>query len=176
VAAAAVLLLLLLPEKEKAVIEGEEIALVEESVAEPKSSVQEREVPALPNHIRITILDIYLLTNEIARENDFRELDSPAELGRDPDWIYPDNVFTLPDKTAYTVVDGDAIWYIAHRYIRKTLEQDWERYVTILKELDEKEDVLNNKENYISDLQDIKQGSYSENFKKEVDRTIIKLR
>ena len=48
--------------------------------------------------------------------------------------------------------------------------------MTIINEIDEEEDVLNNKEKYISDLEDIKQGSYSENFKKEVDRTIIKLR
>jgi hypothetical protein len=132
--------------------------------------------PVTPDTIRITLLDIYLLTNRIARDNNFRELDSPAQLGRDPNWIYPGNVFTLPDGLVYTVIDGDTIWYIATRFIRKTLHQDWILYSSILKEIEKTGAAADDRERHMEALIGLKTGSYSENFRKEVDKTISGLR
>ncbi|MBN2324740.1 MAG: hypothetical protein JXQ30_13485 [Spirochaetes bacterium] len=131
--------------------------------------------PTPPNLIRITILDIYLLTNRIARENGFRELDTLPELGKDPDWIYPGNTFTLPDGTVYEVVDGDTVWYIAERYIRKTLEADWVEYNKILKAIEKSGGVADDKEKLRVRLENLKSGSFSENFRREVDRTILEM-
>ncbi|HUT66054.1 MAG TPA: hypothetical protein VMZ05_07895 [Spirochaetota bacterium] len=132
--------------------------------------------PITPDTIRITLLDIYLLTNRIARDNSFRELDSPAQLGRDPNWIYPGNVFTLPDGAVYTVIDGDTIWYIATRFIRKTLHHDWILYSSILKEIEKTGAAADDREKQLEALIGLKNGSYSENFRKEVDKTISGLR
>jgi hypothetical protein len=128
--------------------------------------------PTPPNLIRITILDVYLLTNRIARENGFREIDSLPDLGRDPDWIYPSNTFTLPDDTVYEVVDGDTMWHIAERYIRKTLEADWVEYNKILKDIEKREGGADDKEKHRLRLENLKSGSFSENFRREVGRTI----
>jgi hypothetical protein len=182
----AVALLLLFSVRKGRVTEAQDMAL--EAVGQEGADVIEESAemvqteqaePLTPNTIRITILDIYLLTNRIARENGFRELDSPAELGRDPDWIYPGNMFTLPDTTVYNVIKGDTIWYIARRFIRKTLNQDWKKYDQILKDIEKSEgaaDDDDNKEEQIAALNYLKGGSYSENFKIEIDRTIAKLR
>ena len=123
-------------------------------------------------YIQITILDVYKLTNKIALSNGYRGLDSPEELGRDPDWIYPENVFLLPDGTRYTVVKGDTIWYIAKRFIKKNLDRDWEKYQELRKEL-EMPDLNEERKNQILDeLKALKEGSYSENFVKEIDKTL----
>lgn len=150
--------------QEEILTESTETTETVEGTAEPE--------PITPDTIRITLLDIYLLTNRIARDNNFRELDSPAQLGRDPNWIYPGNVFTLPDSVVYTVIDGDTIWYIATRFIRKTLHQDWILYSSILKEIEKTGAAADDRERHMEALIGLKNGSYSENFRKEVDKTI----
>jgi hypothetical protein len=179
---AAALLILFSSRRTGEVTEVEEMAIeavqdrsYDESSYDETVKTEQAE-PARPDYIRITILDIYLLTNRIARENGYRELESPAELGRDPDWIYPGNMFTLPDETVYEVVDGDTIWYIARRFIRKTLDQDWIKYDEIVKDIEKSGSAADDRERQLRSLNDLKEGSYSENFKREIDRTIARIR
>jgi len=141
----------------------------------PQSALTDRRTVIYRGLIEITILDIYLLTNEIAVANGFRRLDSVEETGRDPDWIYPDNLFVLPDSTEYTVVKGDTMWYIAHRFIIKRLEEDWDRYTSIKKEAETTTVDTQRKEVLISELKSIGERSYSENFRREVDSVLAKL-
>jgi hypothetical protein len=158
--------------------EGEEAFEVDEFLEEkgiPQSALTERRTVIYRGLIEITVLDIYLLTNEIAVSNGYRRLDSVTEAGRDPDWIYPGNLFVLPDSTEYTVVKGDTMWYIAHRFIIKRLEEDWERYSSIKKEVDTGTPDTQRKEVLIKDLKSIGERSYSENFSREVDATVQKL-
>jgi len=122
-------------------------------------------------YIRITILDVYYLTNKIAAANGYAELDSVEQLGKNPNWIYPGNVFVLPDETQYTVLKGDTIWHIAKRFIQKNLDRDWAAYRLLIEEIDTK-----NKNEIIAELKDLNKGSYSENFSKEINRTIDELK
>ncbi len=125
--------------------------------------------------VPITILDIYYLTNSIAVKNGYRKMDSPKETGPDPDWIYPGNLFTLPDDSRYTVVKGDTIWDTAHRFIKKTLEADWPTYVRISEEVDNPDTRTHDRETLKRELESLKQRSYSENFSREIDKKIAKL-
>jgi hypothetical protein len=135
----------------------------------PQSALTDRRTVIYRGLIEITILDIFLLTNEIAVTNGFRRLDSVEEAGRDPDWIYPDNLFVLPDSTEYRVVKGDTMWYIAHRFIIKRLEEDWDRYTSIKKEIEETTPDSQRKGVLSKELKSIGARSYSENFSREID-------
>jgi len=131
--------------------------------------------PLYKGLIRITILDVYLLTNKIAVKNGYRKLDSISQMGKDPDWIYPGNLFTLPDETEYTVVKGDTQWYIAQRFIVKRLDEDWDMYIKIVKEIDNSYARVDNRERLLQELEYLKKRSYSENFVKEIEKNIEKL-
>jgi len=125
--------------------------------------------------VPITILDIYYLTNSIAVKNGYRKMDSPKEAGPDPDWIYPGNLFTLPDDSHHTVMKGDTIWGIAHQFIKKTLEADWPTYVRISEEIDNPDSRTHDRDTLKKELESLKQRSYSENFSRKIDKKIAKL-
>lgn len=163
---------------EEAAGEGEKAFKPDEFLEEkgiPQSALTDRRTVIYRGLIEITVLDIYLLTNEIAVSNGYRRLDSVDEVGRDPDWIYPGNLFTLPDKTEYTVVKGDTMWYIAHRFIIKRLEEDWDRFSTLKREVDIGSVDTQRKEVLEKNLKYLRERSYSENFNREIDKTIGKL-
>lgn len=163
-------LFFLIPRKGKIETKEEEVVIEQTLKVEPPEKKLEPHFSL--SDIEITVLDIYRLTNEIAKANGYRELDTVEELGKDPDWIYPENVFFLPDRTSYTVKTGDTLWYIAKRYIKKTLDHDWEKYLSILKELDKNKINVNNRKRLISELEVLRKRSYSENFAKEIDKSI----
>jgi hypothetical protein len=72
--------------------------------------------------IRITVLDVFYLVNEIAINNGYRPLYSLNDLRPDPNWIYPENRFLMPDHTYYTVKRGDNLWIITTRYIEEEIK------------------------------------------------------
>ena len=127
-------------------------------------------------YIQITLHDVYKLTNKIAASNGYRTMDSIEQLGKDPDWIYPGNVFVFPDGVNYRVVKGDTIWYIAKRFIKKNLDRDWERHLTIIKEIDKNDISINTKKKLLAELESLREGSYSENFIQELDKKIDALK
>jgi hypothetical protein len=72
--------------------------------------------------IPITVLDVFYLVNEIAINNGYRPLYSLNDLRPDPNWIYPENRFLMPDHTYYTVKRGDNLWIITTRYIEEEIK------------------------------------------------------
>jgi hypothetical protein len=72
----------------------------------------------------ISEVDVHLVSNKIAVDNNYHDLDYEVYDGADPDWIYPGNKIVLPDKSFHNVISGDTIWYLAARYIRTTLDRD----------------------------------------------------
>jgi len=63
------------------------------------------------------------------------------------------------------------MWYIAHRFIIKRLEEDWERYTALKNEIEAGVQDASRKERLIRELKYIRERSYSENFRREIDRT-----
>jgi hypothetical protein len=161
--------------------EGEEVGVIDEKTdvteqieGEQPVIADQEEIEAFLSlgYIQITVLDVFKLTNKIAVSNGYRSLDSVEELGKDPDWIYPQNLFVLPDGNRYTVVKGDTIWYIARRFIKKYLDRDWERYQIILSEFEKQEMGSDKKQQLLTELESMKNDSYSENFVKLLDKKI----
>lgn len=141
----------------------------------PYSDTEAAERPQTSIDIEITLLDVYLLTNRIAVTNGYRELDSVDQVKKDPDWIYPHNLLMLPDGEEYRVVKDDTMWDIAERFIRKNLEQDWKMYVNIMKEIEKNENRGISNKDSIEQLETLRKRSYSENFTRELNRTINSL-
>lgn len=146
--------------------------MVKKEVSE--GQVSKTQIPE-EHYIIITVKDIFLLTNKIARDNGYKELNNQDEIGKDPNWIYPGNMFKLPDGNIYKVVKGDTLWYISYRYIRKQVDNDYLQIMNILAKIDknnyDKEYLLT----LIEKLKEIKKNSYSENFKKFIDENIEKI-
>ena len=118
--------------------------------------------------VEITLVDIHLVSNDIAVRNGYRDLDYLVDEGEDPDWIYPGNVLNMPDETDYTVVKGDNIWFLSSRLIRRELERD----LKILAEIESRaaSGNLSEKETagIISELKALMAGSLSEQFRARV--------
>ncbi len=127
-------------------------------------------------YIQITILDVFKLTNKIAVSNGYFALNSIDKLGRDPDWIYPGNTFTLPDGSTHTVIKGDTIWHIARNFIKQYLDRDWKQYTALRNEIKTKEISASRKQEIIGEFERLKERAYAENFIKEIDKTIEELR
>jgi hypothetical protein len=67
-----------------------------------------------------TVQDVLRVTNWIAGANGFRPIGAnDVENRRDPDWIFPGNVFRLPDGELRTVVTGNTLWSIAADFLNE---------------------------------------------------------
>ncbi len=65
--------------------------------------------------IRISDTDVFHYANAIAVKNGYNRISLAHIRGKNPNWIYPKNVFVLPDGERITVAEGDTLWGIAHR-------------------------------------------------------------
>ena len=65
-----------------------------------------------------SVQDILRVTNWIAGANGYRPIGADDVANkRDPDWIFPDNEFTLPNGVLHTVVSGDTLWSISVTFL-----------------------------------------------------------
>jgi hypothetical protein len=69
--------------------------------------------------ISVSDRDIYYYANEIAALNGYHPILLTSVNGKNPHWIYPDNVFTLPDGERFQVRSGDSLWKIAELKLTK---------------------------------------------------------
>jgi hypothetical protein len=121
-----------------------------------------------PGGIEITIRDIITLVNRIATDNGYARMDAIESDRPDPDWIYPGNLFVLPNGTRYTVVRGDTLWEITVRYMVARLAQDYENYLGYVGEYDATGTTANRRDQIAAELERISEESHSENFQKLV--------
>lgn len=129
-----------------------------------------------PGGIEITVMDIIGLVNRVATENGFAPMHVLDPERPDPDWIFPDYVFALPNGTRYTVVDGDTLWHITIRYMVARLGQDHEMYLRLAEEY-EGDGMSDQRRGEIeSELQLIGDESHSENFTRIVQKKLAEWR
>ena len=100
-------------------------------------TVEEAQAYLKMDDLQITLVDIHLVSNDIAVRNGYRDLDYRVFEGKDPDWIWSGNNLELPDGSVYEVVKGDTIWFIASRLIRRDMEQRLAKLDQLRSELDQ---------------------------------------
>ncbi len=118
--------------------------------------------------IRITLVDIHLVSNEIAVRNGYHDLDYRVYEGKDPDWIWAGNVLELPDGSRYEVVKGDTIWFIAARHIRRDIEDRLDRLQALQNEWGRAGTAPELKNRIISELDTLAAGSLSEELRSKI--------
>jgi hypothetical protein len=76
----------------------------------------------------MTMMDKWKLTNIVAVKSGYTRMLFPFEKrrnrGKDPDWIYPGNILSMPDDTKITVVSGDTMWKICETYLIGEINKD----------------------------------------------------
>ena len=127
-----------------------------------------------PGGIEITLFDIIDLVNRIATENGYHVMGAVGSPLPDPDWIYPGNVFALPDATRYIVVDGDTLWGISVRYLVARLQRDHSSYTRLVSDY-ESATTESQKSDIVSRLRELGDGSHAVNFARLIEQTIARL-
>ncbi len=124
--------------------------------------------------ITITILDIIRMANRIATDNGYRGLGAPEEAGPDPDWIYPENEFVLPDGTARTVVRGDTIWGISADHIADELRAHYAIYRGLMDSVPDA--TAEERQEVVRGLEALREATNSENFAALVSESMEEVR
>lgn len=125
-----------------------------------------------PGGIEITLNDIIRLVNEVATDNGYAPMGAVDPDRPDPDWIYPGNVFVLPNDTRYTVVEGDTLWEITVRYMVARLRQDYERYTRLVAEYESEATSETRRREIAQRLEEIGGASHTENFSRMVENRL----
>ncbi len=104
---------------------------------------------------------------------------SDSQLGPDPHWIYPGNVFTLPDGSSHLVVQGDTIWYLAADYIHRKLVSALAKYQALLSEYGVTDKIRpadpQKRQELVDRLKNLEEGVFSENFTRMIRGMIVEL-
>ena len=88
------------------------------------------------NELKIGMLDILVLANEIAQLNDFAPIGDNSVENPDPNWIFPSMVFTLLEERRYEILRGDTIWGIAERMLDRALERERAQLADLLQRME----------------------------------------
>lgn len=74
-------------------------------------------------NIRIKDHDIYRYANEVAVKNGYHRIAETKLRERNPDWIYPENVFIMLDFQPVVVSKGDTLWNLSkNKLIESTIK------------------------------------------------------
>ncbi len=73
-------------------------------------------------NIRIKNRDIYRYANEVAVKNGYHRIAETTLKERNPDWIYPENIFIMLDCQPVVVSKGDTLWNLSkNKLIESTI-------------------------------------------------------
>lgn len=73
-------------------------------------------------NIKIRDRDIYRYANEVAVRNGYHKIAETTLRERNPDWIYPENVFIMLDCQPVVVSKGDTLWNLSkNKLIESTI-------------------------------------------------------
>ncbi|MDY6933579.1 MAG: hypothetical protein SVZ03_05060 [Spirochaetota bacterium] len=84
-------------------------------------------------NIHISDKDIYLYADEVAVRNGYERLDFKTLKKKNPDWIFPSNIFILLDKERIVVKKGDTLWGISHKKLMQ-ISIEFYMIIDIIKE------------------------------------------
>jgi hypothetical protein len=97
-----------------------------QAVIETQHKIAEKKRIVETYSVTVSEYDIFQYANEIAIKNGYDPIEVKNLKKKNPHWIYPGNIFVLPDNTNITVKERDTLWDIA----RDRLE---DRYVQFFK-------------------------------------------
>jgi hypothetical protein len=73
-------------------------------------------------NIRISDHDIYRYANQVALKNGYNKIAPSKIREKNPDWIFPENIFVMLDGQRVTVSRGDTLWNLSkNKLIESTL-------------------------------------------------------
>ena len=78
--------------------------------------------------VKVDELDIFRYANEIAVKNGYSSIPLKSLNKKNPNWIYPGNILTLPDGEKLTIQPGDSIWKIARDKIMRRYTEFFKAY------------------------------------------------
>ena len=107
------------------------------------------------HNIRVSDTEIYHYANRVARRNGYAPMNMRSLKNKNPNWIFPGNVFTLLDGQKVHVQPGDTLWGIAEE---KLMEKHIQFY-TVMEKLKDSIDDNGNPKEY---LQQAKSLAFSE--------------
>ena len=122
--------------------------------------------------IEIKVRDIIKLVNFVATTNGYAPMHTIDSDRPNPDWIYPGNVFVLPNETGYTVIEGDTLWDITIGYMVARLRLDYEYYQNLIGEYEDATSVR--QDEIIEQLEQLIAESHVENLAAMVAETVQK--
>ncbi|HON78725.1 MAG TPA: hypothetical protein PK544_09565 [Spirochaetota bacterium] len=74
-------------------------------------------------NIYVSANDVYQYANEVALQNGYTKINFTGLKEKNPNWIYPGNIFLLDNGKKIIVKDGDTLWDLAHeRLIEKNIQ------------------------------------------------------
>ncbi len=95
--------------------------------------------------IRVSDHDIYIYANKVARKNGYREIDYKDLKEKNPNWIFPGNIFYLIDGEKILVKKGDTLWDISDKKLM-AIQVEFYKLIDKIEEVKskaEKTDMLN---------------------------------
>lgn len=121
--------------------------IAEQKIAEEKARIKEAKEKEKKEririikeyNIRISNRDIFKFANRIAVDNGYTPISIKTFRQKDPNWIFPGNIFVLPDKQKITIIKGDTLWDIANT---KLIEM----YINFYKIIDQMKQSLSKEE------------------------------
>ncbi len=95
-----------------------------------KSQKEKRYVEEITRKFKIHVSDteIFSYVNQVALKNGYAPLTYKTMREKNPDWIFPGNIFYMLDGEKITVKQGDTLWGISHK---KLLNRYLDFYRTI---------------------------------------------
>ncbi len=97
-------------EEEKRLLAEEESKRIEEEITRKQRKKDERKELIKRYSIHVSDRDIYKYANKVARKNGYKEITFRALKEKNPNWIFPGNVFTMLDGEKVVVKWGDTLW------------------------------------------------------------------
>jgi hypothetical protein len=72
-------------------------------------------------NIRVKVSEILRYANSVAVKNNYHKISLTALKKKNPDWIYPGNIFLMLDGTRINVKRGDTLWKLSEDKIIETI-------------------------------------------------------